>query len=401
LEYINVINSKYKEIAMRQEIFPVFKYELLDVYDNGIMDLTEYVSKENQGSISVNYNMGVQRSCTFTVLNKDNIFSTTDRNAIIKPDSKFKIYIGLKDIYTSDIYWFSQGVFYISSFTSNRSDKTIEFSCVDKFGYFGSELGYNKLVDTYTIKSGSKAYDVIKTILMTDMGNGRMCDYAEPLLSSTFIGYQFPFDITKSPDTFMSDMLIDIASVLGADIYYNTDGHLSLIDGTTDITYSTQAPIWDFSDVLPEYLESSFSINSTDLINSVRLTKLDSDDEYLYTLVENTNPLSPISVQRIGRKSYYEECDTVSTQKELDDYAKYLLNLYSIAQQTIDFSSVLLPHLDVNKVVSISDTYYNYDKERFIIQGLNIPLYESGVIGISACRVASLPYYDLRSSDDI
>ena len=76
------------------------------------------------------------------------------------------------------------------------------------------------------------------------------------------------------------------------------------------------------------------------------------------------------------------------------NYADYLLKIKSIVQVTIDFNSSLIPHIDVNNIVGISDTYFDYVQQRFIIQSLNIPLSTSGLMDISASNIADLPYYE-------
>lgn len=399
MEYLNIFNDKYKEIAQREAIFPVFRFELLDAYDNSIMDLTDSVIFDDSGSISVNYNIGVRRSCTFSLINTSGRFSVGDDKSYLRYDSKIKIYMGLRDIYTSDTYMFSQGVFYISTYDSNRENKTITLNCVDKFGYMGAELGYNKLTDVYKIPSGNTMYRVLKDILMIDMGNSHVLDYAEPILSSTYLSYLFPYDLVKSPNSYIGDIVTDISKILGADMYYNTDGHLTLTDGSVDMSYSTQGAIWDFSDVLPEYSESGISTDISKVINSVTIAKTNTDSDFLFYTAENTNPLSPTAVQNIGRKEYYEENQSIPDKDRIKDYAEYLLNRYSILQQTITFATSALPHMDVDKVINVSDSYYKYNKMRFIIQGLTIPLSFSSKMSVTACNVSSLPYYDFNGGE--
>ena len=93
---------------------------------------------------------------------------------------------------------------------------------------------------------------------------------------------------------------------------------------------------------------------------------------------------------------YYEESPNVSSETQAKDYAELLLNTMSIVQNAINFRSSLLPHLDVNRVVGISDKYYDYVQQRFIVQSLSIPLNTKNLMDISANNVADLPYYELR-----
>lgn len=65
-------------------------------------------------------------------------------------------------------------------------------------------------------------------------------------------------------------------------------------------------------------------------------------------------------------------------------------------QETMDFSCPLLPHLDVNRVITVTDDYYKFNKQRFIIQSLTIPLDTSSKMTITASNISSLPYYEFK-----
>ena len=47
MEFYNVYNTKYAEIASRDEIYPMFKVDLLDHYENTLNDITGYLYSEN------------------------------------------------------------------------------------------------------------------------------------------------------------------------------------------------------------------------------------------------------------------------------------------------------------------------------------------------------------------
>ena len=106
--------------------------------------------------------------------------------------------------------------------------------------------------------------------------------------------------------------------------------------------------------------------------------------------------MSPVSIENIGRKEYYEESSSVYDDSTAKDYAEYVLKQKSILNQAITFECTMLPHLDVNKVVTITDSFYHYNQERFIIQSITIPLTSTSTMQISASNISSLPYYEFR-----
>lgn len=398
--FVDVYNTDYVSLVKAPVIKPKFKIELLDLYENTIGEITKDISADNSGSISINYQQGVRRSCSFTLSDTFGKYRPMSNDNIFGFNTKFKIYVGLENIQTGETYWFSQGIFYTTNPTSSHanSNKTVTVNGVDKFGIFTSDTGYNQLEGTYIVPAKSKLYAVVKDILSLELGNGYMIDPKEPHIDAEFINYELPYDIKKSPGSYMGDILIELGNVLGADIFYDTNGILNITSGTTDITYSKQSSIWDFSDVLPEYSNGSVSLNTIDAINIVKVVGNQVNDSEIYIgNAENHNPLSPTAIEKIGRKIYYEESANLPNQARADEYAKYVLNSKSIIQTAIGFSSTLIPHLDVNRVITITDDYYKYEQERFIIQSITLPLDSKTLMSISCNNIASLPYYDLKN----
>lgn len=396
MQYTDVFNAKYIEIANRQTVYPKFKVQMLDIFENVSYEVTNDISKDSSGSISVNYQQGVRRSVNLSFIDKDGQYFDSFLSQGSWALQKFKLLIGLMDVFTGDIYWFSQGVFYITAFSASRalSSKIITISGVDKFGIFGQQTGYNQLEATYLIPEGTKIYSAIKDILTLDVGNGFSIDPKEPILDPYFIDEVTPYDITKSPGSYMSDILIELAYVLGASIFYDVNGRLNIVRGTTDFSYSGQPSMWEFSDILPEYMNPNLSIDVVNFINAVRVVGTNVNDKIYEYTAENNNPSSPTRVELIGRKIHYIETAMAYDEERAKEYAEYKLNELSVLQSSISFESTILPHLDVDEVVDVNDKYYKYVKKRFIIQSLSIPISTSSTMQITACDVATLPYWE-------
>lgn len=396
MEYYNVFNTKYIEIASRDEIYPMFKVDLLDHYEHTLNDITGYLNAENSGSISVNYQQGVRRTCTFTIVDTEGEFIPSV-DAPIWMNRKFKLYIGLQDIYTEDIYWFSQGVYCVTNPSIDRETNTITLEGVDKYGFLGSETGYNQITVSHVIPEDTVIAEAIRDTLMLDLGNGMVIDATPPLIDNTLLDQKFPYEMEKAPASYLADVFIEMGNVMGSDTYYDNDGHLRYDNGTLDLSYSSSDSLWDFHENDAEYFEPKLTLNTVDIINSVTIVGNNSDNTVTWTYTaENHNPISRVSIENIGRKAYYEESTSVYDDSTAKDYAEYVLNQKSIMQETIDFSCPLLPHLDVNKVITITDDYYKFDKQRFIIQSLTIPLDASSMMSVTASNISSLPYYEFK-----
>ena len=396
MEYTNIVNDKYREIASRDEIFVMYRIELLDHYENVLSSITDLVSAENTGNISINYQQGVRRSCTISILDVDGEFTQNIINGSAI-NQKFKIYIGLKDIFNNDIYWFSQGVFCSIDPTVDRVTRMLTLNGVDKYGFLGSETGYNQITAAHVIPVDTEIQEAIQQTLMLDLGNGRVIDAIPPIIDNTLLDQKMPYEMEKAPASYLSDIFIELGNIMGADTYYDVDGHMKYDSGTLDMSYSQQDSQWDFYDTLPEYLNPSLLLSTTEIVNSVTIVGNNSSDDLVFTYTaENHNPMSPVSIENIGRKEYYEESPSVYDDSTAKDYAEYVLKQKSILNQAITFECTILPHLDVNKVITISDSFYGFNQERFIIQSIEIPLSSMSTMQVSAANVSSLPYYEFR-----
>lgn len=432
MEYTNVFGSSYINAASAPIIYPKFKIEILDQNENAISEITQNISKDSSGSISINYQPGVRRSCSVTLIDNEGTLLPKSENGLFWIGRKFKVYVGLAttrhiaedtnllwsydpanvflygDNLTDtllagtqvtseeDIYWFSQGVFYLTnpSAMRNLSNHTVTLNGVDKFGFLGAELGYNQLASSYTIPAGSTIYNVINEILSIDIGNGYVVDPITPILDPLNINVVLPYDINKASGSYFGEIIIELAKILGSDVFYDTDGRLNLINATADISYSQKSSVWDFTDILPEYSGAGLNFDFVNAINVVKVVSDNTNGAIIEYTAENNNPSSSTRIEIIGKKIYpIVNSSYVSDQNGAKDYAEYLLNIKSIIQTKIDFNSSLLPHLDVNNVVSVSDDYFDYVQQRFIIQSITIPLNTNSLMTISASNVADLPFF--------
>lgn len=385
----------------KPEIYPMFRLELLDHSENILMNISDVLSADNSGTISINYQQGVRRTCTFTLIDQDGILIPRV-DGYLWMNKKFKFYVGLKDIYTDTVYWFSQGIFCMIDPSIDRDTQTITINGVDKYGFLGSETGFNQITATHTIDAGSRIKNIIEDTLMLELGNGTMIDTTLPIIDNEYWNIGMPYELNKAPASYLSDIFIELGNILGADTYYDTEGHMRYDCGTEDMSYSFKDSSWDFSDETPEYMSPSLQLITTQVINSVTIVGNNSKTEEFWTYTaENHNPLSPVSIEQIGLKAYYEESTSVYNDDTAQDYAEYVLNQKSILQQAVSFTVPIIPHLDVNQVITITDSYFGYEKERFIIQSINMPLDASTQMTISVCNVSTLPYYEFRSGGTV
>ena len=67
---------------------------------------------------------------------------------------------------------------------------------------------------------------------------------------------------------------------------------------------------------------------------------------------------------------------------------------YTRLNKSVSLTCSPMYHLDVNKIIEITDTDNNYKQEKFLINSLSIPLSYAGSMTINATSVNDLIYND-------
>ena len=453
MEYYNKIDDRYLNALKQPKIYPVFKVELMDFAENVIGEITQDISKEDSGSISVNFQQGVRRSCSLTLINVNENLHLREGKYLLNENglwvnTKFKLYTGIKIKsfenlppeeldYTGsedllykdkdseqenlwirnrgqeiqeDIYWFSQGVFLLTdpSVLRDMSKRTITLNGIDKFGVFGSETNFSSTEATYKIEADSNVREVISSILDFDKGNGLRLDVKEPYLDpntkvlvSNELGEKpvaqatLPFDINKSPETYFSDILIELANVFACDIYYDTEGRLHLEKGNEKMDMEDFNSLWDYSDKEPEYFSPQLNYDFKSVFNVVKVVGDNpSSDSIFEVTLKNEDPSSPTRIALLGEKILYIESSFCYNLQRTTDFANYMLKKKTMVPLTLSLQSSFIPHLDVNKIITITDDYYNFSQQRFVIQSLTIPLTTKSLMDIECTNTALIPYFE-------
>lgn len=457
MEYYNKVDKIYLNALKQNIIRPVFKVELMDFTENVIGELTQDISQEDSGSISINYQQGLRRSCSLTLINVNENFKLKQGKYLLDENglwinTKFKLYIGVKvpqfinfggeeidynnqenDVlysdeeissllyrnntqkFEEDIYWFSQGVFILTDPTVLRdmSKQTITLNGVDKFGMFGSETNFNQTEDTYKIEEGSNVGNVIESILnfnrSSNTNNYMPIDTKKPyidpntkVLVSKGTGEEevpvaqvgLPFEINKSPETYFGDILVELANIYACDIYYDTEGRLHFEKGNEKQSMDDFSSLWDYSDKEPEYFSSQINYDFKSVYNVVKVVGNNPATNLFTYIAKNEHPNSPTRIDLLGEKILYIESSFCYDEERTKDFANYMIRKKSMVPLTLSFQSSFIPHLDVNKVITITDDYYNYTQQRFIIQSLTIPLTTKSLIDVECTNTSIIPYFE-------
>ena len=267
------------------------------------------------------------------------------------------------------------------------SEKKITISGIDKFAMWDGQLG-GEIDSIYQINAGTNVYSAIKSILQIDNK-----DQLDPILDATYKDEVTPFTIRQEIGSNLGDILIQLSNMLSCDCYYDSEGRLRIESATDDLSSSTKPSLFTYSQNNLEYLGSSLSYQFDKVFNIVKVVGDNINGVQVSASAENDNILSPIRTSLIGSRTKIITDEVIQTSDQAQDRANYELNKISILQSLIKLESTFMAHLDVNACFSLTDDYYGFENERFLIQSLNIPLSTSSKISIDATNIKNLPFY--------
>lgn len=393
----DIPTSIYQQAIRSQQVRPRFRLSLLYQDESFKEDISDYLMN-GSGSLSIEYNQGLRRSMSITLDNSDGRFTPNGLNGIMWMNTKLKLELGV-ELSNGDIIYNSAGIFCVGNPQAQRqaAQRTISIQCYDKFAMLDGTLG-GVLESEYRIAEGTKVINIFRDTLLQDNGNGYPIDIKPLVFDSTLVDSVTQYEISKSPNDSLGLILIELANMISADIYYGVEGNLVVKSGIVDISQVNKPTLWKYSDDEYEYLESTINYDFTAVKNHVTIvgSNVNNENIYIGTAI-NTNPQSPTRVSIIGLKKYYLEDANIYSETLAQQRAEYELNRMSILQNTININSSFLINLDVNSCISITDEYFKYFDDRFLIQSINIPLTVDSVVDINCTNIATLPYYPTGS----
>lgn len=405
MEYFNYTGKEYRVAVQSATLYPVIKVELLDQFENAYAEISEEIT-DNSGSIQSTLQQGVRNTVSFSIFDPAGKFIPDENNKLFWVGKKFKLYVGLateqKAIQlngqttgiSGDIFWFSKGVYIITDISAQKDssgNQTISFTGVDKYGAFTNDTGYGEMIGTFSFDIGMSISYVIRNVLKQDIGNGQMLDPLEPIIDPDLQEYKLQLAFSKGPGSYIGDLLNDLATTLHADIYYDMDGHLNVKKSLNFDEYKNVQNQWDFTEGSAEYISAQVNYQLKNIANYIYVIGDNPlGGQIPVAIAENNDARSPLSIAKIGRKSRYLEKSTIYTQQEAQDYANYILKQSCLLGNQISFTCSLIPSLELDNTFTLTDSYYKYDRQEFIITSITYPI-GVGTMSISGSSIKELP----------
>ena len=405
--------------VIKEDFRPAIKVEWLNPDESVNFEFTNALYKIDV-DLSVNYTNGSRRSCTLTLNNDRNVFPVDFDNIWI--GQKFKLWMGIY-LDSKTPYYFPQGVFYVTNPEDiyNPTTRTITINGADKWVYLDGTL-FGRLSGTYQTNIDVDLYSAIREILKLSRFENNfsntdnkedMVDPTPPLLSPDFKNkqaelitinkdtgetetakkyvWQCPYTATVERGKALADVLLEYATILCANIYYDVNGRLVLepmINTAEDITDTNKEILWHYTVDEKTFLGLTQKHDFEKLHNDFIVLGNIVNGYQFKGRVQNRNPLSNTCVQKIGlrTKEPYED-NQYASDEQCIELAKYYAKTDTVMQKGGSISSVTLYHLDVNKLVTVSTPNNNMSKELFLITGFSLSTSGSMTLNIASVNI--------------
>ena len=395
--YISISElSKYqsikniKNIIDRNTIFPRFRIFVL----NDDETVCYQIPNEDiiaGGSYQENYQIGSRRTLSFSLYNDDGKYTPSINKFWVNTKVRFDIGLEVPD--EKITIWFNHGVFLMSTPNPSHSSSgsTVSINCADKFNIFESSTG---IISTTTeIPPGSKIKDVIQDIQNVDLGNGNILDPVPMFIDPVFEKSVVQQTISLSAGQTYGEMLKQLANMISAEIFYDSTGKLTISPIVELMNDGDKPVLYDYEAGRGNLQNDDFSLDMDSFVNSVQIIGANINGHTVTATAENSDPSSPLSIDRIGRRSLSPITDTnITTDVLAQERADYELRQRLIAKSTLNSNVFFNPLLGVNNLVTYTDEFYGLRRDRFLIQSISFSLNYDGMMSLSVSNINNLPF---------
>ena len=276
----------------------------------------------------------------------------------------------------------------------------------------GTMWGY--LDGIYITPIGSNIYEAIEALLRTSRFTGQdvvtnnepktnAIDCIQPMFSSYYVtktytdstkdppkeynAIETPYEVREEYGSTYADVLLEYATMLGAYIYYDVDGRLTIEPTQDDISDLSKPILWTFTPDEQEFMSEDSVHDFKTFYNDIMVIGYITNGMQAKGRAQNVNPSSPTSIPMIGIKTYPPYQNTAYyTDEQCEELANYYLKRQTIKQRSVTITSAPMYHLRENRLVQCIRPF-TYVEEPLLINGMTIPIGTTGSMSITATSV--------------
>lgn len=388
-EYLIINSTSNYDLNALESVLESGKYEarfrLYSLYpdENINFEIPQEDIINDSGNYTENYQNGQRRNLNINLVNKSRRYIPSINTIWVQ--NKFRFDIGIE--FNGETYWFPRGIYIMSNpvSTHNDSDKQVSLSLVDKFALLEGKMG--TLEAAYEIPAGTEIRKAIEAILTIDTGSGYPLDLKPIIYDHSFDGRVTPYTLSKDAGSTFGEMILELADMLGAECFYNDLGNLCFIPINETIIDKDKPIIWDLSDQKREFLNSKTTYDFTGVVNEVNVVGDNIKSSIVSAVARNEDPASPICIQRIGRHVQYINDPAIYTEQLAQERADYELRKASILGTSVTVETSFNPLIFVDNIITIEDEFYNFKRERFLVQSISYSIGQSNQMTLTVSNV--------------
>lgn len=377
-----------QEIDMSPVIKPRYRFHILNPDETVREDIPEE-DVVSGGSYSENYQNGQRRSLSFSLYNFYKKYTPSINGLWAGTKLNFEIGIEIED----SVVWFPKGTYVVTTInaTHQQGDNNVSVELSDKFSILEGSDG---LLDTsYTIPVGSEIQEVITDLLKLPRGNGEPLDPLGIVYNSAFKGKTTQATITKEIGDTVGSIILDLATQLNAEVFYDIEGHLNFVPINSVTDDQDKTIIYHFNDEIGGVSGLDLSFDLSGIVNRVIVLGSTKNGETYRAVAVNDNVSSPLCYQRIGYRTASPINDSNITSDVLaQDRADYELRQKLIIKSSSNINVRYNPLLLVNNLITITDDFYELNQSRFLIQGISCSLDYSGTMSLSISNIQNFTF---------
>lgn len=258
---------------------------------------------------------------------------------------------------------------------------------MDKFALFEGKLG--TLEGTYEIQAGEDIEKAIRGILLLDDRTGSPLDMKPILYDEAFKGKKMPYTLSKDAGSNFGEILLEIATILNAEMFYNSTGNLVVMSINETMNDLSKPIQWHYTTHENDLIQINGTYSFQDVINEVHVVGDNVNNDLIWAWAKNEDITSPISIPQIGRRIEYINDSSIPN----DDYAKlraiYELRRNSFLKTTFTLTVPYNFTLLVNNLITLEDEFYGFEQAKFLVQSISYNLGVDNQMTIVCANIAN------------
>lgn len=199
-----------------------------------------------------------------------------------------------------------------------------------------------------------------------------------------------PYTATQEVGKNISDILLEYATMLRANVYYDNKGYLRfepISSVMNDIAVDDKDIIWKYTVTEKEFLGLNTEYKFTSLYNDIIVLGKVTNGKQAKARLQNQATESQSSIDKIGIKTKVYQSDQYNTDSLCLDLARWYAEKDMALEKSGTLQSLPLYHADVNTIVTVSTPNNKMSAEKFLINSYSLNLNPIGTMSLNITNI--------------